>query len=186
MESTRNRIWCRLAPVAAAGAQGCSSGRDQDFAAQPVQPFSTKLDRKVYSRKRSVQNGWTGWAGRARLGVTRHPHTHRHISHDRVRRRGVGSRATGNRRSGRFYALRASVGHYRCTIHRVCTLLLGRGGLTLTPYPHPSPHRPSPSPLTLTLPRTDPHPHPSPSPSPAPTLTLTPHPPRCDTDPACF
>ena len=33
------------------------------------------MDRKVYSRKRSAQNGWTGWAGRARLGVTRHPHT---------------------------------------------------------------------------------------------------------------
>eukprot|EP01043_Picozoa_sp_COSAG02_P036291 COSAG02_NODE_2648_length_8336_cov_3.970378_6_plen_236_part_00 len=37
------------------------------------------------------------------------------------------------------------------TIDRVCTLLFGQGGLTLTRHPHPSPHRPSPSPTTLTL-----------------------------------
>ena len=144
--------------------RGAAVGGIRILLPNPSNHFQLSWTEKcTQERDRRKMVGRVGQVGHDSVSLDT-PTPHRHISHDRVRRRGVGSRATGNRRSGRFYALRASVGHYRYTIHRVCTLLLGRGGLTLTPYPHPSQHRPSPSPLTLTLPRTDPHPHPSPSP----------------------
>ena len=143
--------------------RGAAVGGIRILLPNPSNHFQLSWTEKcTQERDRRKMVGRVGQVGHDSVSLDT-PTPHRHISHDRVRRRGVGSRATGNRRSGRFYALRASVGHYRYTIHRVCTLLLGRGGLTLTPYPHPSQHRPSPSPLTLTLPRTDPHPHPSPS-----------------------
>ena len=129
--------------------RGAAVGGIRILLPNPSNHFQLSWTEKcTQERDRRKMVGRVGQVGHDSVSLDT-PTPHRHISHDRVRRRGVGSRATGNRRSGRFYALRASVGHYRYTIHRVCTLLLGRGGLTLTPYPHPSPHRPSPSPLTL-------------------------------------
>ena len=131
--------------------RGAAVGGIRILLPNPSNHFQLSWTEKcTRERDRRKMVGQVGQVGHDSVSLDT-PTPHRHISHDRVRRRGVGSRATGNRRSGRFYALRASVGHYRYTIHRVCTLLLGRGGLTLTPHPHPPPHRPSPSPLTLTL-----------------------------------